>query len=104
LAAEYAPEARNPWEAYLFGYQRMPADELLSAQTVQLKTPIEQIISRPGLKALCDHCREEIMNQREIARGGATLCRACTGASYYLIAAELPIHVALCSTSQARHE
>lgn len=91
LVRDYAPEARNKWEAQLFGYQRMPAADLFSVQSVQLKTPIEQIISRPGLKALCDHCGEEIMNQREIARGGATLCRACAGASYYLIAAQLPI-------------
>ncbi len=90
-ARRYAPEARNKWEAQLLGYQRMPADELLAVQSVQLKTPIEQIISRPGLKVACDVCGEEIMNEREIARDGLTLCRACAGESYYLLTAELPL-------------
>jgi formylmethanofuran dehydrogenase subunit E len=94
-ARRYAPEARNKWEAQLLGYQRMPADELLSVQSVQLKTPIEQIVSRPGLKVACDICGEEIMNEREIARDGLTLCRACAGESYYLLTAELPLHKTL---------
>ncbi len=90
-ARHYAPEARNKWEAQLLGYQRMPAGELLSVQSVQLKTPIEQIVSRPGLRAACDVCGEEIMNEREVARDGLTLCRACAGESYYLLTAELPL-------------
>ena len=32
LAPEYAPEARNRWEAYLLGYQRMPDDLLVAIQ------------------------------------------------------------------------
>ncbi|MBI5291965.1 MAG: TraR/DksA C4-type zinc finger protein [Chloroflexi bacterium] len=90
LVNDYAPEARGKWEAQLFGYQRLPADQLFSAHAVELKTPIEQIISRPGLKVTCDYCGEEIMNQREIERDGATLCRACAGESYFLIKQKLP--------------
>jgi len=82
-ARDYAPEARNKWQAQLLGYQRMPADELLSLAEVQLKTPIERIISRPGVKVLCDVCGEEIMNEREIARDDGVLCRACAGRGYY---------------------
>lgn len=83
LARAYAPEARNQWEAQLLGYQRLPDELLLSAHAVQLRTPIEQIISRPGLKALCEICGEEIMNGREAHRDGSTLCRACAGEAYY---------------------
>jgi formylmethanofuran dehydrogenase subunit E len=90
-ARAYAPEARNKWEAQLLGYQRMPASELFTVQPVQLKIPVEQIISRPGLKATCEVCGEEIMNEREVVRDGATLCRACAGESYYLLPAELPL-------------
>jgi formylmethanofuran dehydrogenase subunit E len=90
-ARHYAPEARNKWEAQLLGYQRMPAAELLTVQAVQLKTPLERIISRPGLKARCEICGEEIMNEREVRRDGLTLCRACAGESYYLLLAELPL-------------
>jgi formylmethanofuran dehydrogenase subunit E len=84
-ARDYAPEARNQWEAQLLGYQRMPAGELLSAHSVRLNTPIERIASRPGVKTLCDVCGEEIMNEREIVRHGATLCCACAGQGYYLL-------------------
>jgi formylmethanofuran dehydrogenase subunit E len=83
LAATYAPEARNKWEAQLLGYQRMPAQELLTIQYVELKTPIEKIISRAGCKVLCAHCGEEIMNEREIIQDGLVLCRACAGEAYY---------------------
>lgn len=88
----YAPEAGNKWEAQLLGYQRLPAAELLFVQSVRLKTPIEQSISRPGLKAVCEVCGEEIMNEREVIRDGATLCRACAGQSYYLLTAKLLHH------------
>ena len=96
-AWDYAPEARNTcpersrrkWEAQLLGYQRMPADELLSVQSVRLKTPIERIVSRPGVKVLCDVCGEEIMNEREIVRDEATLCHTCAGQGYYLLTTDL---------------
>ncbi len=90
LARAYASEARNKWETQLLGYQRMPAADLFSVQSVQLKTPIEQIVSRAGKKVTCDFCGEEILNEREIVREGATLCRACAGEGYFLIKQELP--------------
>jgi formylmethanofuran dehydrogenase subunit E len=83
LARGYAPEARNKWEAQLLGYQRMPAGELLAAVPVQLKTPIAQIVSRAGLKTLCQACGEEILNEREVVCQGRVLCRACAGQAYY---------------------
>jgi formylmethanofuran dehydrogenase subunit E len=90
LARDYAPEARNDkWETQLLGYQRIPTDLLFTMQDVALKTPIEQIVSRPGLKAMCEVCGEEIMNGREVVHEGSTLCRACAGASYYLLASDL---------------
>lgn len=87
-AREYAPEARTKWDAQLLGYQRMPAEELLSVQAVQLNTPLARIISRAGCKAICDICGEEIMNEREIVREGTTLCKSCAGQGYYSVAAE----------------
>lgn len=83
LARVYAPEARNKWETQLLGYRRMPTADLFSVQSAQLKTPIEKTISRAGKKVLCDFCGEEILNEREIVREGATLCRACAGQGYY---------------------
>jgi formylmethanofuran dehydrogenase subunit E len=87
-ARDYAPEARNKWETMLLGYQRMPASELLSVWPVRLKTPLEKIVSRAGVKALCELCGEEILNEREVVREGAILCRACAGPAYYAFIAE----------------
>jgi len=84
-AVDYAPEAKNKWEAYLLGYQRMPTAELLVYQTVQLARPVGEIISTPSKRAICDKCGEEIINQREVVRGGVTLCKGCAGEAYYLV-------------------
>jgi formylmethanofuran dehydrogenase subunit E len=91
LARAFAPEARSQWEAYLLGYQRMPARDLLSAQAVQLTAPLEKIISRLGVMTVCDQCGEEIINEREVAGEGETLCRACAGEAYYRLLAKTPL-------------
>ena len=78
-AQVYAPEARNRWEAQLLGYQRMPANEVLSCQSVQLRVSVAQIVSRPGLKAFCDLCGEEIMNGRELKCGELIAGHPCRG-------------------------
>ena len=85
VARHYAPEAKNKWESYLLGYQRMPVAELLVYQAVQLRQSVKDIISKPGMRTLCDKCGEEILNQREILSHGMTLCKGCHGDAYYLI-------------------
>jgi formylmethanofuran dehydrogenase subunit E len=84
-AARYAPAARNRWEAMLLGYQRMPVEELLVAQRVQLRQPIEQILSHAGRRLNCARCGEEIINGREVTGDGLMLCRACAGTAYYAV-------------------
>jgi len=88
-ARAYALPDSTKWEAQLVGYQLMPSHELFNVCEVVLRTPIEQIISRPGRKALCAVCGEEIMNEREVQMDGVTLCRSCAGARYYDISASL---------------
>lgn len=85
LAARYAPEAANGWEAYLLGYQRLPDDELLAIQPVQLITALQSIISTPEAKAICAVCGEEIFNEREVVRGEMVVCRSCAGNAYYQV-------------------
>ena len=85
VAVTYAPEAKNKWESYLLGYQRMPAEELLAYQIVQLRQPVSEIISKPGIRTLCDKCGEEILNHREVVRGNLTLCKGCAGNAYYIV-------------------
>ncbi|MEJ2748635.1 MAG: FmdE family protein [Anaerolineae bacterium] len=82
-ALAYAPEEKKHYFAQLVGYQRMPEQALLTIQLVQLTTPIEEIVSRAGVRVNCAICGEEIMNEREIWRGNEPLCRACSQPVYY---------------------
>ena len=83
LALEYAPQARNKWEAHLLGYQVMPDEQLFRWQPVILTVPVQALVSRPGVRVACDLCGEEILNEREVHQNGLTLCRACAGQGYY---------------------
>ncbi len=83
VAHRYAPAASTRWEAHLLGYQRMPDEELLVAQDVDLVVPVEKIVSRPGRRTICAGCQEEIINEREIVREGRILCVSCGEHSYY---------------------
>jgi formylmethanofuran dehydrogenase subunit E len=85
LAAAYAPEARNRWEAMLLGYQRMPLADLFTWHPVTLTTPVAAIVSRAGQRAVCDRCGEEILNEREVVVGAVTLCRHCAYGGYYQV-------------------
>ncbi|HDD61418.1 MAG TPA: formylmethanofuran dehydrogenase [Chloroflexi bacterium] len=83
LALDYAPEVDRPYFGMLLGYQRMPLDELLTIEEVHISTPVASIVSRPGVRANCDRCAEEIINEREIFQDGLTLCRSCAEPAYY---------------------
>lgn len=85
LADIYAPYARSRWHAYLEAYHVIPDELLLRVEPVVLRRPISAILSRPGVRVDCDHCGEEITNEREVRRGEEILCRACAGQSYYVI-------------------
>jgi formylmethanofuran dehydrogenase subunit E len=82
-AAECVPEAPDRWHAQLEAYQVMADEELLEARPVTLTLSLQAIISRPGLRVLCEGCCEEIMNEREVIVDGRVLCRACAGVERY---------------------
>lgn len=84
----YAPTAADRYAAQLHGYQLMPDAALLTIQPVILKTPVEAIVSRPGLRVNCTQCQEEIMNEREVLLKGLPYCRACIGEGYYQLCDE----------------
>ena len=88
-SGDYAPDARNKWEAMLFGYQVMLVSELFSVQRVSLNMPLSKLTGRIGMKAVCEICKEEIINGREVLNGGSILCWACAGNSYYHSSTEL---------------
>lgn len=82
-AHAYAPDEARHYFAQLQAYQIMPEAELLAIEPVILTTPIEVIVSRPGIRVNCDACGEEIINAREVMLGEQRLCRACAGSGYY---------------------
>lgn len=86
-AVSYAPDAPDRWHAQLAAYQVMPTFELLRAETVKLTVPMATIISEPGLRAVCELCGEEVMNEREVLLDGRALCRRCAGKENYYQAA-----------------
>jgi formylmethanofuran dehydrogenase subunit E len=103
LAGDYAPSARNKWEAMLFAYQVMPVSELFSIQRVSLNVPLSIILAQPAMKAVCEQCDEEIINGREVVNGGRILCRACAGNGYYHSStASSPYDMALNSSERAQ--
>jgi formylmethanofuran dehydrogenase subunit E len=82
-ACVFVPAEPRHYFAQMQAYQIMPATEMFTVQSVALNTPIEQIVSRPGMRVVCDVCAEEIMNEREIRQNGLTLCLACARGGYY---------------------
>lgn len=82
-AFAYAPGERRHYFAQLTGYQVMPDQELLSIQPVRLVRSVAEIMSRAGVRVNCACCGEEIINEREVAQEGRTLCQPCAWGGYY---------------------
>ncbi len=92
-AYEYCRDEARHYFAQMQAYQIMPDEKLLTIGEVQLGIPVQQIVSRPGVRVNCASCGEEIMNEREVIIDGQPLCRACVGNAYY----QLPGHPAIFS-------
>lgn len=84
-AYAFATNEPRHYFAQMQAYQVMPDEEMFTVTEVTLTTPIEAIVSRPGLRVNCDVCDEEIMNEREVKQNGLTLCKACAHSGYYQI-------------------
>lgn len=83
LARDFAPGETRHYFAQLEGYQKMPDEALFSVTPVRLAAPLAQILSRPGVRATCAICGEEIINEREIIFQGLAYCKSCLGQGYY---------------------
>ena len=90
-AYDYVSDEPRHYFAQMQAYQIMPDEEMFTVTEVQLSTPIEVIVSRPGVRVNCDGCGEEIMNEREVHKDGQVLCKACTSTAYYELPVSMPI-------------
>lgn len=79
----YAPDEKRRYFAQLQAYQIMPDEELMTVQQVTLDPPIHELVSHSGARVNCEHCGEEIMNEREVIIGGKPYCRFCAEGGYY---------------------
>ena len=86
------PGESRHYFAQMQAYQVMPDEQLVTVTEVQLVTPVEQIVSRPGVRVSCAFCGEEIMNEREIIVDEQPFCRACAGSPYYQTPVEMPVY------------
>jgi formylmethanofuran dehydrogenase subunit E len=82
-ACSFLPEEPRHYFAELQAYQSMPDEEMLAIEEVVLISPVDQLVSRAGIRVNCSCCGEEIINGREIIHNGLTFCRACYGGGYY---------------------
>lgn len=85
LALDFAPEAKSRWHAYLKAYRIIPDEDLIVVREVSLTQSVEEILSKPDARAICEACGEEIINEREVVRDTRTLCRHCAGEGYYRV-------------------
>jgi formylmethanofuran dehydrogenase subunit E len=93
-ACSCCPEEPRHYFAQMQAYQTMSDEKMLTVTEIQLVTPVEQIVSRPGVRVDCAVCEEEIMNEREVILDGQPVCRACAGTSYYRV----PINFSVLAT------
>ena len=83
-ATLFVPSEPRHYFAQMQAYQTMPDETMLNITKVELTTPIQEIVSRPGVRVNCDVCGEEIMNEREVHSNGHVFCQSCySHESYY---------------------
>lgn len=64
-------------------YRVLPDDELFTRQWVRVEVKPEDLPGFKGPRVVCAQCGEGINFQREVLRGGRTLCRSCAGEAYF---------------------
>ncbi len=84
-ALAYCDDDCETHAAQLAAYQRMPDDELLIVQHVQVSIPVQDLPGRPLRRVQCEECGESISDGREVVVNERILCRACAGSSYYRV-------------------
>jgi formylmethanofuran dehydrogenase subunit E len=79
-AREWAPYAPSERDGQISAYKGMPESELLALQAVQIDPGW---LDRRRIRVFCQSCGEGVNYEREVAIGNRTLCRSCSGHSYY---------------------
>jgi len=83
LAKSMHPEIPEKNKQQMLAYQEMADEQLFQSQWVHVELPPEEMPGYKGERVVCAQCGEGINFQREVRRGGKSLCRACAGERYY---------------------
>jgi formylmethanofuran dehydrogenase subunit E len=83
LARSMHPEIESKNQQQMLAYREMPSEDLFSTQWVKVELPAEEFPGYKGERIVCAECGEGINFRREVQREGRTLCRSCSGESYY---------------------
>jgi formylmethanofuran dehydrogenase subunit E len=82
-ARELHPDLPDKNQQQMRAYREMPEEELFTKEWVRVVIPPHDLPGYKAARITCARCGEGINFQREVNQDGATLCRACAGASYY---------------------
>jgi len=91
----YASPEMEKYEAQLFAYRHMPAEDLFVVQPVQIEIAPENRPGRPLSRVACAVCGEGINDRREVYLAGQPHCRACAGQAYYRPVADFAVESGL---------
>jgi len=82
-AKKLYPGLENGYAAQLEAYRVMSDQELFDVREVVVKMRTEDMPGRPVQRVLCDRCKEQVQDRREIYQGGEILCIPCARGGYY---------------------
>jgi formylmethanofuran dehydrogenase subunit E len=95
----YAPDQNKRYFAQMQGYQSMPDEELFRFEEVVLNPSLDELISIPNARAVCERCGEEIINERQVPVDGVLLCRTCANMGYYKVINNSPFGTCIADLS-----
>jgi formylmethanofuran dehydrogenase subunit E len=82
-AAELYPGIPEKKLQQMKAYREMPVEELFDVQWVRVSAGPEDLPGYKGSRVTCESCGEAVNFRREVVQDGRTLCRACSGETYY---------------------
>jgi formylmethanofuran dehydrogenase subunit E len=83
LAAQYAPDIKDPHQQQFIAYKRMTLDELFTVEEVVVEVPPGDLPGPSRHKATCQRCGIVVRDNREVDHNGLILCRPCAFGTYY---------------------
>lgn len=78
----YPPDGCTDEEMVAF-YEAIPDEELFVATDVEIPLRLVDLPGKPLDVAVCEICKEEIIDGRQIIVDGHVFCKGCHGGHYY---------------------